>query len=303
MNKSDKSHDTGFRILEILKILLKEDINLINLMKKLNLNNDIANVYTNEAYIKYFNTFEAVGLNIKKIDDELSLNNALICIDLSQKEINILKKLIKSIPMLNNQVQEEKLKQFFYRLDKFVNYDLKKELQLISKTTNLENFQQNILDTLKKLMLEESLVRITYKKQNKEIETVDAGIRKIIEEKGFYYVICYNSSMSRSKKICLNLINSVEHLPKKVPNIEPKSNTVIYELYDRLARAYKLKDWENVEAFENNVLRISNTKEDFDTLLNRLLKYGENCKIIKPLKVVNDFLTLTEDVLENLKEE
>ncbi|MCD7779182.1 MAG: hypothetical protein LUH05_00730, partial [Candidatus Gastranaerophilales bacterium] len=66
MNKQDKNHDTGLRILETLKILLEEDVTRNELIEKLKNNKQVGGVYTQEAFLKYFNTFEHLGLKLKK---------------------------------------------------------------------------------------------------------------------------------------------------------------------------------------------------------------------------------------------
>ena len=38
-------------------------------------------------------------------------------------------------------------------------------------------------------------------------------------------------------------------------------------------------------------------------LLKRLLKYGENCKIIQPKSLRDEFFAMTDDILKNLEQE
>ncbi len=301
MIKSEKSHDTGLRIMEVLKILLEEDVDKHTIIEKLKSNNDISNAYTNEAYLKYFNTFELLGLNIEKTSEGYSLKNALHHIELTVQEEKILIKLIKSINKLNNKKQEETIKKLISRLDKYVNLDLKDELKKAENEPISESLKINIINTLKQSMEDKSEVTITYKKRNGTKETLDAAIKKILEEKGHYYVMCFNPSMLRNKRISINSIMSVKRSPKQAQDLKSKSS-VIFEVYGRLSKSYKIKSWETLNDFGDGYLRITNTKEDFDILLHRLLKYGENCKIIQPSNVINEFLSLTDDILNNLEE-
>lgn len=301
MNKSEKSHDTGLRIIEVLKILLESDCNKQTIIEKLKSNGEISNAYTNEAYLKYFNTFEVLGLNIEKKNNEYCLKNALIGVDLTLNEEKLLIKLIKSISKLNNKNKEEILKKFISRLGKYVNLNLKDELKQIENKSYSDTLKVNMVNTLKQLLEDKSEVTITYKKRNGKEETIDAAIKKIMEEKGNYYVMCYNPSMLRNKRICVSSVMSVKRRPRLASDVESKSS-VIYEVYGRLSKSYKIKSWETLNDFGEGYLRITNTKEDFDTLLHRLLKYGENCKIVQPANVINEFLSLTDDILNNLEE-
>ena len=299
MINSEKNHETGLRILEILKILLEEDASKQNIMDKLKVN-DVSSVYTNEAYLKYFNTLEALGLNIEKNYNCFCLKNALFYVDLTPSEEKILIKLIQSISKLNNKNIEETAENLILKIDKYVKLDLRKELKFLQNKIYDNSSEIIILNTLKQIMEDGSKVGITYKKCNKEL-TIDVIIKKIIEEKGHYYVICYNSGMLRSRRININSIISLKRSPKQAAKFEQDS-TVIYEVYGRLAKSYKLKLWESIEAYEEGYTRVINKKEDLDTLMHRLLKYGENCKIIKPANIVQEFKSLTDDILKNLEE-
>lgn len=302
MNKSDKSHDTGLRIIEILKILLNSDADKQTIMEYLKENVGIENVYTNEAYLKYFNTLDILGLNIEKNDGIYCLKQALFSIELNENEEKILKQLIKTIPHLNNKKQEETIKKFILRLDKYVNIDLRSEVKRLENEPYSDTLKMNIVNTLKQLLDEESEVNISYKNRKGEEFNIDAAIKKIVENKGHYYVLCYNSTMLRCKRICTDYITSVKRSPKSAPSME-SNGSVVYEVYGRLAKSYKLKSWETLSDFDSGFMRITNTKEDIDTLLHRLFKYGENCKILQPKSVVDEFLSLTNDVLNNLEED
>ena len=302
MPSIEKSHDTGLRIMEVFKILLNEDIGKISIIEKLKLNNEIGNAYTVEAYIKYFNTFDELGLTVKKTKDGYTLENALTRLNLNASEEKMLMKVIQAIPRLNNQDLEAEVKSFFKRFDKYVKPDLRKELKNIEKITYSNNVIMNIVNTLKNLMHQNTQATITFvRPRGSEVTYTNVSIKRIIEDKGHYFALVFNSSMQRCRRVCIDYINSIKESPMQAKNME-SNNTVIYELYGRLSKSYKIKPWESMVNYGSGVLRISNTKEDYETLLPRLLKYGENCKIIRPNNVVDEFLELTNDVLNNLEE-
>ena len=86
MLKSEKKFDTGLRILEVLKILLISNFSKSEIIDILKDNSGIGSVYTNEAFIKYFNTLKVSGLKINKIKNKYELENALINIELTEEE-------------------------------------------------------------------------------------------------------------------------------------------------------------------------------------------------------------------------
>ena len=303
MNKPEKKHDTGLRILEVLKILLEKNLSKTELIEKLKENDLVENVYSQEAFLKYFNTFELSGLKLNRFQGKYSLNNALLKINLSKKEQEMLVLLIKSIKKLNNKSEEEIMKNFFLKIDKYVGIDLNNELNNIAnKETSIQNsnIRNNVIETLKHLIYEEQKVNITYKKTDNTEETDTFELKEIIEKDNCIYVVCYSPLLGRNRKININSIKSLNQLPQKISGV-CYLNSIVFEVYGRLASLYRLKPSEKVIDFSNNHLTISNTEEDKDSLLLRLLKYGENCKIIRPKSLQEEFINLTNDILKNLE--
>lgn len=303
MKKPEKNHDTGLRILEVLKILLEKNLSKIELIEKLKENDSVENVYSQEAFLKYFNTFKLSGLKLNKFQGKYSLNNALLKTNLSKKEQEMLIFLINSITKLNNKSEEEIMKNFFLKIDKYVDIDLNNELNNIAnKETSIQNsnIRNNIIATLKNLIYEEQRVNITYKKKDNTEETDTFELKEIIEKDNCIYIVCYSPLLGRNRKININSIKSLNQLPQKISGV-CYLNSIVFEVYGRLASLYRLKPSEKVIDFSNNHLTISNTEEDKDSLLLRLLKYGENCKILRPKSLQEEFINLTNDILKNLE--
>ena len=303
MKKPEKNHDTGLRILEVLKILLEKNLSKIELIEKLKENDSVENVYSQEAFLKYFNTFELSGLKLNRFQGKYSLNNALLKTNLSKKEQEMLILLINSITKLNNKSEEEIIKNFFLKIDKYVDIDLNNELNNIANKETLiqnSNIRNNIIATLKNLIYEEQRVNITYKKKDNTEETDTFELKEIIEKDNCIYIVCYSPLLGRNRKININSIKSLNQLPQKISGV-CYLNSIVFEVYGRLASLYRLKPSEKVIDFSNNHLTISNTEEDKDSLLLRLLKYGENCKILRPKSLQEEFINLTNDILKNLE--
>ena len=75
MNKSEKNFDAGLRVLEVLKVLLNENLKKIDLIEKLKSNAVVECVYTQEAFVKYFNTLEAMGFELERVKNQYILLN------------------------------------------------------------------------------------------------------------------------------------------------------------------------------------------------------------------------------------
>lgn len=303
MKKPEKKHDTGLRILEILRILLDEDLTKNELIEKLKGNIEIESVYTQEAFIKYFNTFELLGLKLKKDRARYSFSTAILKVDLNEEEKKALIELVKFISKFNNRTSEEIISKIFLRLEKYVNLDIEEILRKTKEEENVlcnNNVKENLIKTLKDMLYEGQNVSITYKKNNLTEETITVELKEIQQLNNNTFIVCYNPKIGRSKKICIDLITSLKQEPNKNTGFDCHNN-VTFEIYGRLIRAYKLKEHEKSIDFNANRVVISNTKEDKDILLLRLLKYGENCKIVSPTSLQEEFLALTEKMIKNLE--
>lgn len=303
MVRPEQSHDTGLRILEVLKVLMEENLTTNELIERLRVNYNFEGVYSQEVFHKYFNTFDMLGLKIKRQGNKYSLSNSIFKVDLSKKEEKALINLVKSIKKLNDKSLEEIICKLIYKIDKCVDVDLNAVLNKTLEDEKLlynNNIKQNDILTLKNMLYEEQSVCIEYRRKSNVIEKIVVELKEIIEKDNKKYVLCYNPSIGRNKRICIDSIISVKQLPKKVSGV-CFLNSVVFEVYGRLASLYKLKPSEKVIDFSNNHLTISNTEEDKDTLLLRLLKYGENCKIVRPKSMQEDFINLTNEILKNLE--
>lgn len=297
---TEKGHNTALRIMEVLKILLDSGADKKTLIEKIKSSGSIPGAATYEAYSKYFNTFEELGLNIEKTENGFKLKNALIGIDLTPEEQKLCEKLIAAIPKLNSRKKERAAKQFFSRLSKYINTDLDVLLKQAENIERSKAVDENIINTIKQIMEDEAEAVIKYRKSTGKEETLQCSIKKIIEIKGHYYAVCTSPSMPRSRRICSEAVIYAEYSPNKASDKEPDCS-VVFEVYGRLSKSYKIKEWETLDSFGEGFMRIRNTSEDFETLFNRLLKYGENCKIIRPFSAAYEFLALTDDVLHNLE--
>ena len=106
-------------------------------------------------------------------------------------------------------------------------------------------------------------------------------------------------------KILTDNLQKIEILPVKVKS-SGITETVVFEVYDGLAFNYRLRDCERIQTFSDNKKVIINCGEDRKQLIRRLLKYGENCKVLLPKTFQAEFLkslTVIADKLNGVKNE
>lgn len=304
MNKivrtNDKNHDTGLRMLELLKILLLKNQSRRNLISDLKGNGTVDRLYTPEAMLKYFNTFDAAGLKVEKNKTKYTIKNGFYRLELTPAEQNMITEIVNNYPKLHDRAAAFHIQNILNQLDKYTGTDfgvkfakkVKKE-----QIKNREEMKSGFVCLFEKYMFEKQNVHITYIK-NGRIEEVTGSIQEINEEKN--RVVLYVREISKNKKIKFFNILKTEQSPQRV--IEQKYvNSVVFEVSGRLANAYKFKPSEYAINQEEDTIVISNTEEDRDALMLRLLKYGENCKVLKPTDFREEFIALTDKMLQILE--
>ena len=97
-------------------------------------------------------------------------------------------------------------------------------------------------------------------------------------------------------KFPIEKITLVKQQPLKNKN-RMFTNSVVYEIYGRLKENYKLKDGERYlyEDEKRKVIKVEN--EDYELLAKRLIRYKNNCKVLKPENFQKYFKDFTNKIL------
>lgn len=310
MKQLNKKNDTGLRVLEILKILIKKPVSADELIKIIENRNNIENIYNKETLLKYFNTLELVGLKIRKRkeDSKYSLENLPVEINLTENEIKVLCLIEGYVRKLYQKRLEKTFDEFLENLERcfskettFIynsiktNNKMKTDIDFLNNASLIRQFEQYCIESQK--------LKIEYRNKSDESTEIFIVEPKYIEyEADRVYVLVYNPAIAQNQKLLLDNIKNITQLPQKTgANSTP--NTVIFELKGRLAKSYKLKTDEKIINFSPECLIVSNFSEDKDILFKRLLKYGENCTILQPKSAQKEFLELVNKILMNLDKE
>ncbi len=302
-----KKNDTSLRVLEVLKMLIKEPVSDEELIKKIENMQNIENIYTKETLSKYFNTLGMVGLSIEKNKEtgKYSLKNFPVEISMSEKELKLLCLLdgyVKSLYQRKLEVPFCSLKRNLENSFSMETLNLYKSVKSATKMKSEINFlcNESVIRRLEKYCVDAQKLKIGYlSKTNKSTEIYTVEPKSILYEVDKVYLLVYNPKLARNQKLLLQNIIHVSQLPQKV-NFVSNPNTVVFELKGRLASSYRLKDGEKIINYTKNNIVVSNSSEDKMILFSRLLKYGESCKILQPTQTKKEFLEFVDKVLENL---
>ena len=306
MKKSNKYSDTSIRVLEMLKILSKNNIStqeIINHFEKIDANNKI---YTNEAILKYINTLKVFGFKFDKTKDKYILLNPPVQFNFNEtdlKTLSLIESFSKFLPEENIKsdvhIFLQELERRFSDKTKLLSNNIKKNTQRnINFNYNYTKYKEQIKE-FEQFCSNEQKIKISYKDKNK-IETsaiVEPLEIKYVENQ--VYLSIYNPLSAQIQDINFNNIIKIRQLPLRL-NTNKIWSSVAYLLKEDLAKNYKLRESEKLlQSNPDGSIVVTNQKEDRILLLRRLMRYGENCEVISPKDLRVEMAKKIESVLNN----
>ena len=291
--------DTGLKVIEILKLLTKQDISgrdIEEIIYRLNKRDCTA-----ETIQRYIHTLKYSGLNITKSGKtgKYHLENQPFSLDLNDRELKALCFLDNYVNGLNNKKLSAEFENFFNDLSKYFTEDLKQKYHKL-KQNNTNRSIYSYKHLADKINIFEDLCK---DKQRTEIvyengKTYITEPKELIYDKNCVYLLCYIPSDACNKMFLIDKISSYKQLPTKSSE-GTFLNTAVFECRGRLAKNYKLKPSERIINSSSDSVIISNAQEDKEVLLRRILKYGENAKVIQPKNLSEDMVKMINKMIQN----
>ena len=288
---------SGYRMLELLKALAKSPLSPQEMLQILEEKTD--NIYRKELVLKYINTLKLIGLDIEKTKDKYVLKKNLKQIDLSYNDLSCLKFLenyVKDIPINNFQ---ENLYNVFQVIEKSISPQTIERIRNsiikpssikkndFKKDETVQKFEKYCTDGLKLLIIYQN-------DKNEEPTKYKIVPIKTLYKKRKIVLIAYDCLNNEYKEFLLDLILSSEQTPQK--SIKNYDSTVTFKLTGRLAKSYVLKNKEHVLECNKDYLIITNTGEDKDLLIRRLVRYYDSCEILYPKTFRNNMLAYLDKI-------
>lgn len=302
---TQKTNETATRALEVLKLLanneysLKEIISLIFESKKSDYELRADSIY------KYLNTFKLLGLEVSKNKNKYRLTSTLFLDELKPDEIGSLK-------LLKTYAEKLFTENGILELDKLLE-NLCKNFSNI----NLEELNQTKLDFLAKKWLPQiNIEKETFEKYNQlckekqklnfkyfntdlnKVQTFTVEPEEMLITPSDCILKAYNPEIAETQKFYVAHISDLKQLPTYSKQVNVK-NSVTFALKGRLASAYELKKGERITSMNPEYLVITNTEEDREDLLKRLLRYGYLCEILYPKSFRTKAIQLVKKIKNN----
>lgn len=276
---------SAYRVLFILLTLVRyRSLNILELNRHLHENPMIGRAYNSETLTKYINTLREVGCRIPRSTNRndycYELQRSPFTLQLEPQEISIAGKLLD---LLSRQPDE--------RL--YMDYrDFLETLAWSAGTATLNDEpvemvpfedvsqQRERFNEFRRYCLESFTLEIDYR----DGETVASFLLEpyeLLERECRLLLIGLDRNSQEQRTLEVSQIEKVKQLPSK--NRRPPTQTsVLFALYGRLAKSYRLYPDEKVVYRSDQEIQIRTRVTDRSGLTARLMKYGASCQILSP---------------------
>lgn len=300
---SEKYNDSCLKMFKLLNLLMQGEADFKDVIDIFADEDD--GVISNSHVIlnKYLNTLKIFGVKVTKEKNKYFLLNMPFNIDFNSNDVRAVTILKTACELMVTGKSKEELSKFIKDVEIRYNEHAKSAADNLAKNSNRDfsfyftKFREQILEC-ERYCNEKQKLEIVYKFNNEE----NSIICSPKEIKYLNRKVCFSVFNQLSRQIFdipLDNIKSIKQLPT-ISTSKEETTSVVYILKDRLAKVYKLKEWETANGYDaNGNLIVINKDEDYDILLSRLMRYAGNCKIISPKILSERMLDLINKSIEN----
>ena len=302
---TEKYNNACIKIFKLIIMLYEDKAYFKDVIELISDGNYDGTSNTHVTLNKYLNALKIFGINVKKVKNKYHLLSPFEKIDFNQNDIEsikILKDVANRLP--DSSTTKKNFNSFIKNL----------ELRMDEKTLNAAKLQNNstkannqflnyeLIEQIKlceKYCNDKLKLEIEYTNQNNiDVNIICTPIETLYLKRQICLKAIGNNG-SRIYEIPIKNIKRLKQLPSK-GNTNLLSTTIVYKLKNRLAKNYRLRDWEKLEETKSDgSIIIVNKEEDFNILLKRLMKYGTECEIISPKFIKEEMINLINKTLSN----
>lgn len=300
---SEKYNDSCLKMFKLLTVLLQGEADFKDVISVFADEDDGVIANSHVILNKYLNTLKIFGIKISKCKNKYYLLNMPFNIDFSADDVRAVELLKSAAEIMVSGKSKESLLRFIKDVEIRYDESAKSILNKSGKSSDTDfsfyftMFRDQILEC-ERFCQEKQKLEIVYLLNNEEFSIICSPKEiKYLNRKVCFSV--FNQLSRQIFDIPLDNIKSIKQLPT-LSSAAEETISVVFILKDRLAKSYKLKEWEYSNGFDKDGnLIVVNSNEDFDVLLGRLMKYAQNCTILSPKFLRERMLDLINKSLEN----
>lgn len=301
MVRNRKMTDAGYRTIEVLKWLKKQPLSLNDIFTNF-LKEYPDTIDTKETILKYINTLRYFGFDIKKFQNCYHLSDNFLQVDYTPEELDTIYILNDYINILDDEILKQNFSVFLTKLENSFSQNsknLSKEIKLKhSKNFNIDFSKNgNKIQKLTQYIKNGLKLKIEYKNYNNEVITIKVEPISLIYKQDKVFLSVYNQLKGQFQELFIENIISISQLPQKITGAGI-SKAITFKVFGRLCSKYNLRENEKIIEQGQDYLVILNKFEDTNQFLKRMMKYQDNCEILYPVEIRNEFINLIDKTLE-----
>lgn len=289
---------TGYRTLLILQILLKEPKTLEEIKKELASITEINKDISDDIIRSCINNLRETGCEISKATKLNSYKYILtkhpLSFDIKNDELKALKKVSQKISDSGSLTDLENFENFIFKMINFVQSEETKEI--LYGMIILNKINPLIYKKICECCKTKSLVTMKYQTGKGQIKTVKLYCNKVFLRSANLYVEGYSPIHEKNQFLVLERIIDIISYENKGEVVTFKDNCAICEIYDK---NFKPKENEFILNEEKNFFVVKFVEENSFIMRQKILSYGNMCKVIYPHNLQNRIINLLSDMQKN----
>lgn len=301
---TEKYNDACVKLFEFIKMLYDGDVEFKKVINHFSDGEYNGKSNTHVTLNKYLNAMKIFGIKVKKINHKYRMLSSLYKLKFSIDDLKSIKLLKESEDILPEGKGKINFQNFIRALEIRFDESAQSICQVENSTQNLDLEFSNaeITNQLKycaKLCQDKQKLEIIFTNtKGEEINLLCSPLEQIYEKRKLCLKVL-GSKGTRIYDIPTDSIKSIKQLPVS-SSTQAIPTTVVYRIKNRLAKNYKIREWERVDKIEYDGSQvIVNKNEDLNLLLERLMRYGTQCSIISPKFLKEEMIEKINKTLEN----
>jgi len=287
MDNNGKTIESCLKIFKLIKLLLEDSAtfkDVVEVISDTQTSNSSNSSLHSVMLNKYLNTLKLFGLNVYKEKGKYHLINSPYKISLSAEELNIFNRIKECSSQFKDDNED------FQKFLKSLELRFSEETKFLNKKTETKTdfrfFYEKFSDKINictKFCNDEYNVKLTYyDKDHKECQTIGKPCNLIFRTRSAKLQVIEQAS-KELLTVSIDKIIDIKQLPTKAQTNYTLGRVTVFGLRGRLAKNYKLRTWEKSSLInKDGWIVITNRDESEEELTERILKYGDLCRVFTP---------------------
>ncbi len=301
---TEKCNDACIKLFTFIKMLYEGDVEFQKVLELFSDGNYDGTSNTHVTINKYLNTLKIFGIKVKKIHGKYHMLSPIYKLKFNLEDLKSIEILKETEKMLPDGKNKNSFNGFLRKLE--MRYDEKAQsIEQISNNTqnlHLNFYHSEMVEQVKQCQKycqdKQKLEIIFTTEKEEELNLICSPIEQTYTRRKICLKVIGNSG-NRIYEIPIENIKSIKQLPVSTSAVSIPI-TVVFRIKNRLAKNYKLRDWERLDKIESDGSHIIvNKNEDLEQLLKRIMRYGTECEICSPRFLKEEMVERINETLKN----